>query len=229
MAWVAAGPAVADSLRVSTPLFALTFVDFWTHAEPPLPLGADARVVFNGATLELFAWPSPSGSDRDTALASRAARLLTTSVPPLRTADTLELLGAHAFTVREYRDTAVGAAEPQMRARLYALHRGGILFLASLRYRPIGCNSTLFTVREALNRLEIHGVIGIAAWRPLSAPDTRQSVPGANFRDALGRRKPGSNSMPTYRPAQGNSKATVRRKPAAPPACFDPPSLPPAG
>jgi hypothetical protein len=216
-----AGAATSEDLRVATSLYAFSLMEFWKHAPPPLPEGADAEVQLGTSTLETFALPAGGSVDPGPAMLARARRLLAAEAEQLRLVDTLETLGPHAFRVREWRDTAYGS-DSAWRARIYSLHRGGVLFLASLHYRAGGCGTTLFTVRRGLETLEITGTDGIAMPGAGAGKGIRQEGAGGTAWDALGRLHAPAGPLRVYRNSMGNSAATGVRG-AAKAACGEMP------
>lgn len=198
-----APPAVADSWVLSTPAYSLTFTDLWHPSDTVVHPALNTVINHGGYTLDILGIPVDTLPDLDTESGKRAAAALPAQGRPERTWDSLEVQGGYVFLAAEWRDTSTLAADPLIRARTYALEKGGILFIATFRYRPGGCSSHLFSLRAALATLSLKTASPVR--RPQSsrggaAPSARPR----EGRDALGRWTGAGPWLQIY-PPQGKS------------------------
>lgn len=211
--------AFADSLFLSTPSWSIAFpAALWRLADTAA-LGATYTLTDSrGHRLTLSGGVVPAGSHSDSLLLASAAAAL--AAPPNRlepTLDSTEVLGSHAFTVREWRDPEAAPLDSLKRARVYWARRGSLHLLATLRYRSGGCGSTLFSLRKSLQSLVLGDPLAALAREP--AVLTPSASPS---RDALGRRR-ASASVLLWSPSRAPKHGAAARAKTAGSACADRP------
>lgn len=180
-------PCSVSAWVLSTPAYTMTLSDgLWTLQDSVTHDTVNRVTNHSGYPVELLGRPLSGSVDLDREASQRAADILPVQGAPAKIWDSVEVQGAHSFRVAEWRDTSAMAGDPSLRARTYALHQDGILFIATLRYRPGGCPSTLYTLRVALATLTLMDTAPIRR-QFASKPSWDAPHPPAKERDALGR------------------------------------------